>query len=484
MVYTNILHGLGWLVMVVAVAMLPALLFALGAGEERAFTAFGISFLFTLFAAGGLIVAFRGTQGALTKRDLLPFVVAGWLVMPFFGALPFYTMTPDASFTGSIFEAVSGLTTTGASSFETLDDKPRALILWRSILQWVGGWATIFMGAAIFASFGIGGMSLRLSPLTRGETTNLLQRLRATGKEIGGLYVSLTAIGLLVLWGTGVPAFDAICLTLSAISTGGFVPTDAGLAAYEGAGPKIWLMVLMCLGALSFATHRNIARSGLASIREDPEVLFFFNIVIGASLVVWLAVLLNEPAHANIFDSLFAVVSLVTTTGWMPKDAEWMAHASPVLLLGLAVIGGGTLSTSGGLKLMRAGLLIKQSLREMQRLVYPHGIVRSRFGDRSYSIQLMKSVWTFFVVFLTALGLGGVLLSLIGIEMEAAFAASLAFLANAGPAYDMARSAGMHGPAFHDFPTLAQWLGVIIMLLGRLELLVIISLLNRDYWRG
>lgn len=484
MVYTNILHGLGWLVMLVAVAMLLPLLFALGAGEGQAFTAFGISFLVTLFTGGGLIVAFRGTQGTMTKRDLLPFVVAGWILMPLFGAFPFYTIAPDTSFTGSVFEAVSGFTTTGATAFETLDDKPRALILWRAILQWLGGWSTIFMGAAIFASFGIGGMSLSLSPLTRGETTNLLQRLRATGREIGGIYAALTAIGLLVLWATGVPAFDALCLTLSAISTGGFTPTDAGLSAYEGAGPKIWLMVLMCLGALSFATHRSIARGGLSAIRGDPEVLFFFNIVVGATLAVWITVYFSAPHQADILGSLFAVVSLVTTTGWLPDDALWIERASPVLLLGLAVIGGGTLSTAGGLKLMRAGLLMKQSLREMQRLVYPHGIVRSKFGDRPYSIQLMKSVWAFFIVFLTALGAGGIFLTLIGIPMEAAFAAALAFLANVGPAYDMARLAGLEGPAFHQFPTLAKWLGIIIMLLGRLELLVVISLMNRDYWRG
>jgi trk system potassium uptake protein TrkH len=484
MIYSNILHALGWLILVIAVAMAVPLVFAFASADAKAFSAFSLSFLFTLFSAGGLIMAFRGTEASLTKRDLLPFIAAGWAAMSFFGALPFFTIHPDASFTGAVFESVSGITTTGATVFETLDDKSRALILWRAILQWLGGWGSVFLGAAVFASFGIGGMSLRLSPLTRGETTNPLQRLRSTATEIGRIYTTLTLVGLLVIWASGVPAFDAVCLTLSAVSTGGFVPTDAGLSAYEGVAPKFWLMVLMCLGAISFATHRQVVRTGLRAVREDPEVLYFFNLVLAATLVIWVVTLIQAPGHGDILSTLFAVISLVTTTGWLPHEAAWIERTSPVFLLGLAVIGGSTLSTAGGLKLLRAGLLIKQSSKELQRLVYPHGIIQSRFGDRTFGIQLMKSVWAFFVVFVTALGVGGIVFAALGIDMEPAFAASLSLLANVGPAYDMARLAGMEGPSIHDFSTLAKWWGIVIMLAGRLELVLLLALTNRTFWRG
>eukprot|EP00439_Symbiodinium_sp_Y106_P089306 s1_g1842.t1 len=452
MSYSTVLHAVGWLLLLLATAVLLPWATAMFNGESASIVAFSLTLLLAGFSGGALIMAFRDVRKRPSKYDLLTLVVVGWIAIPLFAAVPFYVSGFFDNTTDAYFEAVSGFTTTGASVIPTLDIVDRSIIIWRAVLQWFGGWASIVMGAAVLAPLGVGGMELRVSPLTRADKARALDRFRGTAEAVGGIYAAFTAAAFLLIWAGGIPPFDAFCLALSAVSTGGFLPSDTGLADYRAPWAMAFLFIFMGLGAISFATHRAGLRGRGAEYKEDPEVMYLGLAVVAAgTLFAFMALGETGDVIAAIGNGLFLAMSLVTGTGYMSPDPSLNAGLSSVFVIGLILLGGATLSTAGGIKLMRFALLMKQSSRELKRLVHPHGIIRTHFGRRSVSIQIMKSVWSFFVLFLVAYAVLAAALAASGLGFEAALVASASALGNAGPAYDLVHPL-MHGesPLYPD----------------------------------
>ena len=485
MTYSTVLHALGWLILLVAGAAVLPWMTALFANEPEAFAAFSLTLVLAGFSGGALVMAFRDVRQRTSKTDLFLLVAGGWLLVPAFGAIPFFAIGTLPSLTDAYFEAVSGFTTTGASVIPSLDEADRALLIWRASLQWLGGWASIVMGAAVLAPLGVGGMELRVSPLTRADKSHTLDRFRGTAKAVAGIYLTFTIACFLLVWAGGIPPFDAFCLSLSAISTGGFVTTDAGLGSFNAPWAMVFLTVFMVLGAISFASHRAASKGRIKEYRDDPEIVYLMAVIGGAGLLLMIAALQDTGNIASAFLSgMFTAVSLATTTGFVSPDPSPLVSLSPVFVIALTLMGGAALSTAGGIKIMRVALLFKQSDRELKRLIHPNRIVATRFAGRAVSIQIMKSVWTFFILFLFAYAVLAVLLSATGLEVGAALVAAAAAIGNAGPAYDLVRIGNEEEMLpYGEMSLTAKWLLMIGMLIGRLELLAFVALFNIEHWR-
>lgn len=486
MSYSTVLHALGWLLLLLAVAILLPWLTALYNGESQSVIAFTLSLLCAGFVGGALVMAFRDVKQQPSKHDLLTLVVVGWLAIPLFAAVPFFVSGFLGNLTDAYFEAISGFTTTGASVIPSLDDVDRAIIMWRAVLQWFGGWASIVMGAAVLAPLGVGGMELRVSPLTRADKSRALDRFRGTAEAVGGIYSVFTAAAFLSIWAGGIPPFEAFCLALSTISTGGFMPSDTALAEFGAPWAMVFLFVFMGLGASNFATHRAGFRGRWGEYREDPELVYLGAAVLAAGVLFgFLALGETGDVVAALGNGLFLAMSLISGTAYMSPDPSLNAGLSSVFAIGLVLVGGATLSTAGGIKLMRIALLVKQSSRELKRLTHPRGIIRTNFGRRSISIQIMKSVWSFFVLFLVVFALLAALLAASGLGFEAALVAAASAIGNAGPAYDLVRDSMQGGsPSYPEMTEVTKWILMAGMVLGRLELLALVALFSREQWQS
>ncbi len=467
---------LGGIAAVLAAGMFLALAAGLLAGEGGAHAAaFLTSALIALASAGFLILSGRGASALpLSKGDLCLLAVLGWAGGAFFAALPFY-LSRDLSASQAYFEALSGLTTTGASMIEAPAQSATAILFWRALLQWLGGAATLVMGLLVLVPLGAGGMELRRMPIGSGQRDSNFHRLLQAVRFVAPVYSGLTAVCFLLLWGAGASAFGALCLALSTLSTGGF---DPGLAAAPPAPVLLVLALFMLLGAISIPRHREALAGDLAALRREPEARAFL-FLIGAAAIVLAGYLLSsglDPLSA-LFSGLFAAISLLSTTGYMPAD---LPALPPVPVLALALAGGTTLSTAGGIKVLRLLLLFRQSRRELSQLAHPHGVITASFGGTAIDAPLVQSVWTLLILFILSFAGLTLLLAAGGLDALPALSAAAAALANAGPILHLAQPAA---PAYAELPLAALWPFCAGMIAGRVELIAFFSLFTLGFWR-
>ncbi len=484
MSYINILHALGWLLVILAAAMCLPVVSAIAYEEHLALSGFLTGVMLTAFCGGGLVLLFREARQALSNADQLLLVSIMWIVIAVFAAWPISQSLALPHGGHAIFEALSGITTTGFTLIEHLDEVPRSVILWRALLQWLGGVISIVAIAAVLAPQKIAGLELRLTPLARGENVNALHRLGSTTREVFNLMAILTVACFFAIWASGVPAFDAFCLSLSTLSTGGFTPRDAGISAYNAPYAQFWMVIFMLLGAMSFTMHRQITRAGIREAGRDPELIYLLSVflIAGAILSCWFLLQSDVKGLSALTGGYFMAASMLSTSGFVPAGFE-NVEISPVVITGLALLGGATMSTAGGIKLMRLALLLKQSSRELARLAHPSGIIPSQFGGRAFTIQTMKTVWAFFVAYIVVLGLVALAVSLTEVDAAHSIIAAVAALTNVGPLYDMVTLNVEHGQSVREFHGGALWAISVAMVLGRVELIAVLCVLSLNFWR-
>ena len=479
--YASVLSIVGWLLLAWATAMaLPALV-AVSYGEAGAAGAFLSSMLLTAFAGGILVMATRGVGREVSKREAFLLAVLAWVLLPVFGALPYFFTGVAAGATDSYFEALSGLTTTGATVLSDLDAVPRSILFWRALTQWIGGLGTIMLALAMLSLLGIGGMQLYRSAMPRGERDSLALRLIQATRSIWWIYALLTVACGLLLWIAGMPAFDALCHAMSTLSTGGFSTRDAPLTTFTNPLVEAVLIVFMLAGALNFTLHWALFHRRLRPLREDPELRYLIIIAaVAAGAIFAVLISAGEGGRDGVRLAVFSAVSVLTTTGFPAAEAGAWPAALAFLFLTLMMIGGSTGSTAGGLKLMRVALMMKESWRELARLAYPHGVVRLTYGRQAIPDAALWAVWSFIIVYLFCFVLVALGLAWFGLDIRTALAASGAALSNSGPA--MVMVAGGEA-TYAQMPDGAKWLISGAMLLGRLELFTLLALLSPAFWR-
>jgi len=436
-----------------------------------------------LWVAGEIGPRLAGARhGDLGVRDGFLIVALFWFLLSALGAWPL-ALGVGLSPVDALFEAASGLTTTGATVITGLDELPRSVLFYRQELQWLGGMGVVVLGLAVIPLLGIGGMQLyRAEAPGPLKEEKLTPRLVGTARSLWLLYLALTLGCALGYWLAGMNLFDAVSHSLSTVSTGGFSTHDDSIGYYNSPAVEAVAIVFMLLAAINFGLHFVVWRKlDLRLYLRDPEAgaffVFVFSVVLVVSLVLWLERVYPTPLQ-GVREAAFTVTSLVTSTGFATVDHAHWPDFLPVLLMLAAFVGGCGGSTAGGIKVLRAVLLVKQGLYEVRRLIHPRALTPVRVGSRVVEPQLMQSVWGYFALYMITFVLCGLWMIHAGLDPVSAFAAVATSINNLGPGL---------GEVAYNFQTVSdqgKLVAVAAMLLGRLEIFTILVLLTPGFWRG
>ena len=449
--------------------------------QDAQWSSIAISSGITLF--GGFILRFitrKRERKDLKKKDGYVIVTSGWIVMSFFGALPYLLSGAIPSLTGAFFETISGYTTTGASILNDIEAIPKGILFWRSLTQWIGGMGIIVLALAILPFLGIGGMQLFVAEAPGITPDKLQPRIQETAKRLWFLYVGLTLTEAVLLYLAGMGPYDAVNHSLTTMATGGFSPNNDSLAS-ESATIQYIIIVFMFLAGTSFTLTYYALKRNFKKIAKNEEFIVYilFTVVITLIVTATLLVVTDGPFEKSFRDALFQVVSLITTTGFVSADYTQWAPFLSVLFFILLFVGGSAGSTAGGVKVIRHIVLFKNSFLELKRQLHPSAIMPVRISGKAIDQNIVYNVLAFIMIYISVFLVGVVLLSAMNVNFDTAFGAVATSLGNVGPGI------GDVGPVnnFSDIPTAGKWLLSFLMLLGRLELFTVLMLLSPHFWR-
>jgi len=473
-------HIVGVLLMLFSLTMLPPA-FVAWIYDEVMVHIFLIGFLVTLVTGLVLWLIVRGNSRDLQLRDGFMVVVLFWVVLGLFGAIPFMLAT-DLSVVDSIFESLSGLTTTGATVITGLDHLPRALLYYRQQLQWLGGMGIIVLAVAILPMLGIGGMQLyRAETPGPMKDSKLTPRITETAKALWYIYLSMTLMCAGLYWLAGMSVFDAIGHSFSTVAIGGFSTHDMSIAYFNNNMIEVVAVIFMLLSGVNFALHFLVWRNqSLRPYFSDPEFRVYFSMLAIISLIsityLYMSGLYNSLDQA-FFHGLFQAVSIGTTAGFTTAEYHQWPIFLPILLLLSSFIGGCAGSTGGGMKVIRVWLLIKQGVREIRHLIHPNAMFTVKVGAKPLNGRVVSAVWGFFSLYVACFCVMGLVLTATGLDLVTAFSAVAACLNNLGPGL------GEVVTSYGGINSTAKWVLCFAMLLGRLEVFTLLVLFVPEYWR-
>ncbi len=477
----HVVNVVGLLLVVVAVAMLVACGVAAYYGDGDAM-GLGLAAFITggVGAIANRLTRFRDEIG---PKEGYAIVAFAWTTIGVFGALPYLLTGAVDSVPAGVFESISGFTTTGATVFSDIEALPRGLLLWRSLTQWLGGMGIIVLVIAVLPYLGVGGMQLFRAEVPGPTTERLRPRITQSAKLLWFVYLGLTVTqGLLLLLG-GMTPFEAVNHALTTLATGGFSTRNASLAAFDSAYIHYVTIVFMFLAGVNFALHFRAA-TGKPIYHKEPEWRFYTGLIVLATVLV---ALINfsagsyawGEAEAGFRHSLFQVVSIITTTGYVSADYELWAPGAVAIILALMLTGGMAGSTAGGVKSIRILLMLKHMGIQIRRHLHPRGVFVSSVGDRKVKQEIVEDVLGFALLYAGFLVAGIVVLSILGVDAYSSIGAVLSCLGNVGPGVGEVGAVDNYG-----------WMGggemsllAGLMLVGRLELYTVILLFHPDMWR-
>lgn len=469
------------LVLIYSASLLVPLAVAMGFAEPQA-----LSFLRAFVIAAGIggsgLLLSRGAVQPLRTRDGFLLVVAFWLIFSVCSALPFAVdaLVP-MRIVDATFEAVSGITTTGATVLGGLDAQPRSIVFYRAQLNFLGGLGIIVLAIALLPLLGIGGAKLYQSetpgPLKEERMT---PRLADTAKGLWAIYASMAAVCAIAYRLAGMDWFDAICHSLATVSLGGFSTHDASLGFYDSAAIEIVGGVFSILAAVNFALYFRAYRSrSLGPWLDDPEFRFFVRIAAVVVLVTIATLYLSGTfaAREALYHGFFQAISVMTDNGLGTVGYPNWPAAIVMLLIVSSFIGGCVGSTCGGIKVLRVMLLLRESEREIRQILHPQAIVSVRLGRRAIPGPALQAVGTFFMLFVASACFFTLALCFTGMDPLSAFGTTAACLNNMGIGY------GTTAAGFGGLGDGAKWIMVVAMLCGRLEVLPVLIVCSRSFWR-
>ena len=443
---------------------------------------FAVSAGLTLFVGVSLTLTSSSGKVSLNVRQAFVMTTFAWLALTLFASLPFMFSELRLSFTDAFFEAMSGITTTGSTVITGLDTAPPGILLWRAILQWLGGLGIIVMAIAVLPMMGVGGMQLfKVEAFDTGE--KVLPRAAQISAAMVIIFIGLTAIWALALWLAGMTPLESTVHAMTTIATGGFSTSDASVGHFSSWTVDVIITLGMVVGSLPFVLYLQAIRGKPWLIWRDEQVRGFFAIVIAFVIVVTGLLSINtgmDPLTALRY-SAFNIISIMTGTGYATADyGLWGSFALPIFFF-VMFIGGCAGSTTCGIKIFRFQILYAAAGVQIRHLLQPHGVFVPYYNRRPVADEVIISVLSFFFVFgltfaFLALGLG-----MLGLDFLTAVSSAATAISNVGPALGP-----ITGPSgnFQTLPDAAKWLLAVGMLLGRLELFTVLVLFSRTFWRG
>lgn len=415
------------------------------------------------------------------KREGYLIVSLGWIVMSLFGAIPFVVHGSIPSYVDAFFEIMSGFTTTGASILTDIEALPHGLLFWRSISQWIGGMGIIVLSLAILPLLGIGGMQLYAAEVPGITKDKFHPRVKETAKRLWGIYVMFTTLETILLMIAGMNFFDAINHSFTTLATGGFSTKNASTAYYNNPIIQYTFIVFMFLAGTNFTLHYLALHRNFSFLKTNDEFKVYSLFVFITAIIV---LILHHPHLEMTFEekfrqSLFHVVSLVTTTGYVSSDYENWAIFSRMIFFILLFIGGCAGSTAGSIKVVRHFLLFKNGFLELKRLIHPRAVIPVRVNGKAIQMEIISNVQAFFILYILIFVLSSIILSVAGLDFLTAIGASATCLGNVGPGI------GTVGPVanFSHLPDITKILLSFLMLIGRLELFTVLVIFSPSFWR-
>jgi trk system potassium uptake protein TrkH len=442
------------------------------------------------------VTANRSNDRNIGKREGYVIVSLVWVIFSLFGALPFYFSQYIPSYTDAFFETISGFTTTGASILDmdsmsmvvsNPDDGsfplPHGLLFWRSITQWLGGMGIIVLSLAVLPMLGIGGMQLFVAEVPGPTPDKLHPKIKETAKRLWVIYLLFTLAEAILLFIGGMTIFDAICHAFTTMATGGYSNKTASIAYYDSAFIQYVIVIFMFIAGTNFTLSYFALKMKFKKIWKNEEFKYYGIFTIFFTLLIFIRLLASNGTFSNLEilfrDSLFQVVSIMTTTGFATVDYLLWGAFPVMIIFMLMFFGGSAGSTGGSMKIVRVLLLIKNGYLELKRLIHPNAIIPTRLNNHTVNQKIMMNILAFIVLYVGIFVIGTVIMAIMLPDIDTAMGAVAATLGNIGPGI------GEVGPAsnFANIPDIGKWFLSILMLIGRLELFTVLVILSPAFWK-
>lgn len=428
-------------------------------------------------------LAFRLTSGYkshLPRREGFFAVVMGWIIISVMGSIPFVLSGYIPRLTDAFFETMSGFTTTGASIVENIDSFPRGLLFWRSMTHWLGGMGIIVLALSFLPGVGIGGMHLFDAESPGISIDKVSPRIYQTARRIWGVYLFFTLLEMVMLMAGGMSWFDSICHSFSTMATGGFSTKQESIAAYHSPYIEYVITFFMIIAGSNFALLFFTIIGKPSMLFKDEEFRDYLLIILGFTVLIATGLYISTDLglETSFRDSLFTVVSVITTTGFVTANYLTWLPVLTMLVFALFFFGASTGSTGGGIKIMRIVLLLKNSYYELRRMIHPNAVIPIRFNKHSVDSKVINNILAFFMFYISIFFISSIIMMIFVPDMATSMGAVASCMGNIGPGL------GSVGPVFvySHIPDFGKWFLSFLMMLGRLELLTVIIIFTPSFW--
>lgn len=474
-----VLKSIGVLLICEAISLIPSLIVSMIYQEHNAF-AFIYTMLIILSVAAPLLMIKTRTKN-MYARDGFAIVAFSWILMSFFGSLPFVFSGVIPSYIDAFFEASSGFTTTGASILSNLEALPKDILFWRSFTHWIGGMGVIVLTLAILPSLGARGIQMMKAESPGLNPGKLVPKVGETAKILYGIYILITITEIVLLVLSGLPVFDSFIHTFGTVGTGGFSNMSLSVGAYNNVYAEIIITIFTFICGANFALYYYMLKGDLKAPFRDAEFKFYFGVVAIAIALITLDI--NTHIFHNIWESLryssFQVVTIISTTGYATADTEKWSMFSKIILFILMFIGGCTGSTGGAIKNIRILLLFKVMKRELLQIIHPRAVYSVRIGKKAIDEKTIAEVLGFFAMYIIIFIMGVLIVSLENLDWSTTFSSVAATLGNVGPGFGIVGAMGNYA----SLSDLSKLTLSILMIIGRLEIYPILLLGIPSFWK-
>jgi trk system potassium uptake protein TrkH len=450
--------------------------------HEHAARSFLYSAVITIITGVLVFTPLRNTERIYGNKEGYIIVTGIWLIFSLFSTLPFLLSKTIPNFGDAFFESMSGFTTTGATILPDVEIIPNGILFWRSLTQWLGGLGIIFISLSIIPVFKSFNIQIAAIEFTGQQNDKIQPRIKDAAKRLVGIYLMLTLIEIGLLIAGGMPFFDAICHSFSTLSTGGFSTHNYGIAAFATPYNMIIITIFMFIAGTNMTLIYFGLKGNFKKVFGNNEFIFYtltiFVFVFFVSAILYIKS--DFPLGKAILDGAFHVISIITTTGFYTQHHNLWGNTILIIFFILMFTGGTSGSTSGGIKIVRLLLITKNSRQEMKRIIHPDGFIPVRLDKRIVPQSTIYNLLVFITLYFIVMCIGAFIISLMGYDIITSFSTSASMLGNIGPGL------GTFGPFtnYSAIPMAGKWLFSIMMLLGRLELLTVMILFSRNFYRN
>ena len=476
--YKTVFFTLGILQMILGVFMFIPIIFQFLYSEidSSFFGASIVTIIFgTLFFLSNL-----DHDKRLTLQQAFLLTALSWLSIAIFGSLPFVFSDLDFSFTNAFFESMSGITTTGSTIISNLDEMPKSILLWRAILQWLGGIGIIIMAITLMPIMNVGGMQL-FKVSNNDSSEKILPKSKEIALRLIYIYSSLTLLCGVAYKFFGMSFFDSLTHSMTTIATGGFSNYNESIGFFNSVSIEISAMIFIILGSLPFIAYIKFISGNKKIIFNDSQIKSFFKIIIFSIITLSVYLLISKSDEFSLRSVFFNIISILTGTGYVNAEFDTWGSFTLILFLGLMFIGGCAGSTTCGVKIFRIQILYLFVVNQLKKIIYPKGIFVIKYDQNPVDNKFISSIISFIYMYLVIFFILTALLSLTGLDFVTSISGAATSISNVGPG--LGSIIGPNGN-FSTLPDISKWILALGMILGRLELFAILVLFLPSFWRN